>query len=134
MADVERCVMCNDAIPEGGQVCPACKEKVINEKEEKEMNNNENLAYSTTVDAEPKDKVKYDIKGVYTKFQKDRAPKNSVHDCRILASVEEGIVSISMAQEKGVMLTVRFDEMLELITEALNTAKEVANSTEGEAK
>lgn len=126
--------MCNREIPEGRQVCPVCEEKVINKKEDKVMKNNENLAYSTTLDAEPKDKVKYDVKGVHTKFQKNRAPKNSIHDCRILASVEEGIVSISMAQEKGVMLTVRFDEMLELMTEALKKAKEVANSTEGEAK
>ena len=40
MADVDRCVMCNDAIPEGGQVCLACKEKVLNEKGEKTMKTN----------------------------------------------------------------------------------------------
>lgn len=92
------------------------------------MKNNETQYTSTNVD--PADKVKYDVKGVYTKFQKNIAPKNSVHDCRILASVEEGIVSISMAQEKGVMLTVRFDEMVELISEALKKANDLANPTE----
>ena len=98
------------------------------------MNNNEKTTqYTTTPAVEPADKVKYDVKGVYTKFQKNRAPKNSIHECRLLASVEEGIVSVSMAQEKGVMLTVRFDEMLELITEALNKAREV-KAMEGEKK
>lgn len=133
MADVDRCVMCNDAIPEGGQVCPVCTDKVINEKGEKTMNTNEKNTQYTTTDVEPADKVKHDIKGVYTKFQKNRAPKNSIHECRVLASVEEGIVSISMAHEKGVMLTVRFDEMLQLLTDALDKARET-KATEGEAK
>lgn len=97
------------------------------------MKTNEKTTQNIAADVEPADKVKYDIKGVFTKFQKNRDPKNSVHDCRILASVEEGIVSVSMAQEKGVMLTVRFDEMLELLTEALNKAREV-KSPEGETK
>ena len=30
MAGVERCVMCNDVIPEGRQVCPNCEKKVVN--------------------------------------------------------------------------------------------------------
>ena len=134
MTDTEHCVFCNDVIPEGRQVCPACEEKVINKKETKAMKNNEQITqYTTTADVEPADKVKYDVKGVFTKFQKNRAPKNSIHECRLLASVEEGIVSVSMAQDKGVMLTVRFDEMLELLTEALNKAKEV-KTMEGETK
>ena len=134
MTDAERCVLCNDVIPEGRQVCPVCEVKIISNKGKKTMNNNEKTTqYTTTPDVEPADKVKYDVKGVYTKFQKNRAPKNSIHECRLLASVEEGIVSVSMAQEKGVMLTVRFDEMLELITEALNKAREV-KAMEGEKK
>lgn len=126
MAKKDSCVMCDQIIPEGGQVCPVCTEKVIN-NEVFNMNNNENKAQATPITTEPADKVKYEVKGVFTKFQKNRDPKNSVNDCRILASVEEGIVSISMAQEKGVMLTVRFDEMVELITAAFDKAKELKN-------
>lgn len=96
------------------------------------MNNNEIKNQATPIINEPVDKVKFEVKGVYTKFYKAKDPKNSIHDCRILASVEEGIVSISMAQEKGVMLTVRFDEMVELVTQALEKAKEVNKTTEGE--
>ena len=136
MNNIDRCIMCDEPITEGRQVCYTCEEKVIN-KEVFNMNNNENINQSTPTITEPADKVKYEVKGVFTKFSKTRDPKNSINDCRILASVEEGIVSISMAQEKGVMLTVRFDEMVELITEALNKAKELkavdgGNENDGE--
>lgn len=130
MEDKERCVMCNETIPEGRQVCPTCEEKVMN-NEVLIMNNNENNNQAIPTTTDPADKVKYEVKGVYTKFHKTKDPKNSVHDCRILASVEEGIVSISMAQEKGVMLTVRFDEMVELISSAIDKAREVATNEEG---
>ena len=129
MAIEERCVICDDQIPEGRQVCPNCKEKIMNE-EDISMNNNEIKNQTPITTTEPADKVKFEVKGVFTKFHKTKDPKNSIHECRILASVEEGIVSISMAQEKGVMLTVRFDEMVELITQALEKAKDV-NKNEG---
>ena len=94
------------------------------------MNNNENINQATpTID--PADKVKLEVKGVFTKFPKNKDPKNYIDDCRILASVEEGIVSISMAKEKGVMLTVRFDEMVELVSQALEKAKETASNAGG---
>ena len=96
------------------------------------MNNNENNNQVNHITTDPTDKVKFEVKGVFTKFQKNKDPKNYIGDCRILASVEEGIVSISMAQEKGVMLTVRFDEMVELITQALEKAKEVSQNTGGD--
>lgn len=130
MAKEESCVICNTHIPEGRQVCPVCNEKVIN-NEVFSMNNNENNNQVTTTITDPADKVKFEVKGVYTKFHKNKDPKNSINDCRILASVEEGIVSISMAQEKGVMITVRFDEMVELITQALEKAKEVNQNAGG---
>ena len=130
MAYGNSCIMCNEQTPEGRQVCPACKEKVMN-NEVLNMNNNENNTKSTLSITEPTDKVKFEVKGVFTKFPKNKDPKNSVNDCRILASVEEGIVSISMAQEKGVMLTVRFDEMVELISQALEKAREVAKGEGG---
>ena len=126
MANVDRCVMCNDIIPEGTQVCKSCTEKVIN-NEVFNMNNNEKNTEAILDINDPKDKVKYEVKGVFTKFRNGRDPKNFINDCRILASVDEGIVSISMAQEKGVMLTVRFDEMVELITAALDKARELRN-------
>lgn len=96
------------------------------------MNNNEIKNQASPIITEPADKVKFEVKGVFTKFHKTKEPKNSINDCRILASVEEGIVSISMAQEKGVMLTVRFDEMVELVTQALEKAKELSKTTEGD--
>ena len=130
VADVDVCVMCNEPIPEGRQVCPECEEKINNE-EEITMKNDIKMTQATDTIVDPVDKIKFDVKGVYTRFVKNRAPKNSIHNCRLLASVEEGIVSISMADEKGVMLTVRFDEMVELVSEALNKAKEV-RSGEGE--
>lgn len=130
MADVDRCRMCNEPIPEGREVCPICEEKVMN-NEVFSMNNKEINNQATPIITEPADKVKYDVKGVFTKFHKTKDPKNSINDCRILASVEEGIVSISMAQEKGVMLTVRFDEMVELISAALDKAREIAIKSEG---
>ena len=95
------------------------------------MNNNENINQATPTITDPHDKVKFEVKGVFTKFSKNKVPKNSVNDCRLLASVSEGIVSISMAQEKGVMLTVRFDEMVELISQALEKAKEVMKNGGG---
>ena len=131
MVDIDRCVMCNREISEGRQVCHYCTEKILSNKGEYKMSHNETNANTTPNTLEPADKVKYEVKGVFTKFHKTRDPKNSVNDCRILASVEEGIVSISMAQEKGVMLTVRFDEMVELITAALDRAKELKNAEGG---
>ena len=130
MAEVDVCVMCNEQIPEGRQVCPNCEEK-INNKEEITMKNDIKNTQAIDTKVDPVDKVKFDVKGVHTRFMKTRSPKNSIHNCRMLASVEEGIVSISMAEEKGVMLTVRFDEMVELVSEALNKAKEVRKA-EGE--
>lgn len=124
MANEERCVMCNDQIPEGRQVCPVCTNKVMN-NEVLTMNNNENNVQATNTNIDPVDKVVLSVKGVFTKFHKTKGPKNTVDDCRILASVSEGIVSISMAQEKGVMLTVRLDEMVELVSQALEKAREV---------
>ena len=116
--------MCEDLIPEGRQVCINCEAK-INNKEVITMKNDIKTTKTTDTIVDPVDKIKFDVKGVHTRFIKTRSPKNSIHNCRLLASVEEGIVSISMAEEKGVMLTVRFDEMVELVSEALNKAKEV---------
>ena len=95
------------------------------------MNNKEIVNQANPTITDPSDKVKFEVKGVFTKFPKGKDPKNYVDDCRILASVEEGIVSISMAQEKGVMLTVRFDEMVELISQALEKAREVTQNAGG---
>ena len=130
MASLDTCITCDKPIPEGRQVCHDCEDKINNEEEITMKNDIKNTQYTST-EVDPADKVKFDVKGVYTRFVKNRAPKNSIHECRLLASVEEGIVSISMAKEKGVMLTVRFDEMVELVSEALNKAKEVRN-TKGE--
>ena len=46
MASEERCIMCNEVIPEGRQVCPACTEKVMN-NEVLNMNNNVNNNQTT---------------------------------------------------------------------------------------
>ncbi len=72
------------------------------------------------------DTVSYNVKGTLTRFPKwgkRRKMEQTLRDCRIMASVEYGTVSISMRDKEGIMMTVRLDEMVELVAAALEAAR-----------
>lgn len=74
----------------------------------------------------PTDGVSYGVKGTLTKFMEQKKRGRMIQtllDCKIMASAECGTVSISMKDTKGIMMTVRLDEMIEVIAAALEAAK-----------
>ena len=85
----------------------------------------------------PMDGVECEVRGILTKFieQKKRGKMvQSQHNCKIMASVETGTVSISMRRERGLMMTVRLDEMVALVAAALEAGKETAEETSNDGQ
>ncbi len=83
----------------------------------------------------PTDGVECTVQGILTQFIEKRGKgvmRQSQTTCKILASVETGTISISMKNEKGLMMTVRLDEMVGLVAAALNVAREQEASKEQE--
>jgi len=67
--------------------------------------------------------VTADLSCFYTKFDKKHiARKQAVHKASVLVSGddEDGVVSIS-DRESGIMLSVRYDEMITLILDAMKS-------------
>lgn len=131
MSDAEKCVFCKSIIPEGIQICNNCEERIENMKE----NEATNIKRNRDPAIGPIDGVSCIVKGCLTKFTTKEGPssmKQSFTDCKLMASFETGTVSISMRGSKKIMMTVRLDEMAELLHSAFDAAREVDESNKGE--
>lgn len=81
---------------------------------------------------EPMDLVKHDIRAAWTKFvvngkkQTCRMKSQGTLDCRVMASYDDGVVSITVPS-KATMVSVRLDELTAILHEASIKALEVGS-------
>lgn len=82
----------------------------------------------------PTDGIEAHIQGMFTKFTEPSKANttftNEVCKCKILASLSDGTVSISMKDAKGIMVSVRMDELAYVIRKAIEVAKEIQSKKE----
>ena len=73
--------------------------------------------------------VTYDVEGAITSFDGDKINQQIV-DCTTLISVTDGVFSVSTKNTNGIVVSLRFDEVLQIITHALQIEKERIQKTE----
>lgn len=73
----------------------------------------------------PADGASLDAVGTFTRFVQPNGNrfKQQVCKCKIMASVSHGTCSISMKDSKGIMITVRLDELYAVIAKAVAMSK-----------
>ena len=76
--------------------------------------------------------VTYDVKGAITSFDPFDGDKinQQIVDCTMLISVTDGVFSVSTKNTNGMVVSLRFDEVLQIITHALQIEKERVQKTE----
>lgn len=88
---------------------------------------------NTDPEVGPLDGMSLEAKGTLTVFgtgEEEGTFSMELHNCKIMASVETGTLSISMREECGIMMAVRIDEAIEVLAQALEIARDIAKSAE----